>query len=75
MSTNPFADFPPLAICDLCGSANFRDRAIHEGRSTARECSNCSRFMGFPVWYGEETPPRPPTAAEIALSERRASLR
>ena len=74
MTQNPAADPRPLVICDVCGSAKFADRAIHNGQSTVRECTRCNRFMGFPVWYGEESPPKSPTASEIALSKRRASL-
>jgi hypothetical protein len=74
-SANPFADPRPLVKCDACGSANFRDRAIHDCQSTIRECRRCSRFMGFPVWYGVETPPRPAVGPENALSDRRAHLR
>jgi hypothetical protein len=53
---NPFADARPLTRCSNCGRGKFTDRRIHGGQSTARECDNCGRFMGFPVWYGEETP-------------------
>lgn len=74
MTRHPAADPRPLVICDVCESAKFHDRAIHNGRSTVRECSACRRFMGFPVWYGEESPPRPPASSENALSDQGAHL-
>lgn len=55
---NPFADPRPLTICPKCKSTRYRDRRIHEGQSIARECDGCGYAMGFPVWYGEETPER-----------------
>lgn len=71
---NPFADPRPLLICDACGRGDFRDRVIHNGQSTIRECRRCSRFMGFPVWYGHVDPPMPPTAPENASRRGRATL-
>ncbi len=55
---NPFADARPLTRCDKCLCDRVRVRTIHGGQSRARDCARCGRFLGFPVWYGEEAPPR-----------------
>jgi hypothetical protein len=54
-SANPFADARPLTACDKCG-AGYHDRRIHNGQSLIRECTRCRRFLGFPLWYGQEGP-------------------
>ncbi len=36
--------------CDGCGCPDARDVAIHDGRSTRRDCALCGRTWGFPVW-------------------------
>ncbi len=54
LPVNPFADARPIARCDVCRSEKFVDRRIHGGASTIRECARCRRFMGFPLWYGQE---------------------
>jgi len=36
-----------------CGSSTWRDTLIHAGQSSRRDCAECWRFVGFPVWYGE----------------------
>lgn len=41
-------------IC-RCGSTTWRDVSIHGGRSVRRDCSRCTRFLDFPVWYGKDT--------------------
>jgi hypothetical protein len=40
--------------CCRCGSARFRDVPIHGGQRTRRDCAECGRFIGFPVWYGRK---------------------
>ena len=42
-----------LTRCDRCDSLEFTDVSIHGGRSLRRDCSRCSRFMGWPRWYDE----------------------
>lgn len=41
-----------LTACDKCGSTEFVDVPIHDGQSIRRDCAKCSRFLGFPMWYG-----------------------
>jgi len=36
--------------CGNCGSTRFIDTPIHEGRSVRRDCGDCGRTWGFPVW-------------------------
>jgi hypothetical protein len=38
-----------------CGGMAWRDVPIHDGQSVRRDCDNCGRFIGFPVWYGKTT--------------------
>lgn len=38
-----------------CGSTTWRDVPIHDGQSVRRDCGRCRRFIGFPVWYGNNT--------------------
>jgi hypothetical protein len=52
------APFPPRhpppaknAVC-RCGSLEWSDVPIHEGRSRRRECAGCGKFIEFAVWYG-----------------------
>lgn len=35
-----------------CGSTQFRDYVIHDGKSVRRDCAICGRFIAFPVWHG-----------------------
>ena len=35
-----------------CGSTRWCDVPIHNGQSTRRDCGECRRFIGFPIWYG-----------------------
>ena len=42
--------------CDRCGSDQFNDVPIHEGRSLRRDCAHCGRFIDFPKWYDVERP-------------------
>ena len=37
-------------VCDRCGSNDFVDVSIHEGRSTRRDCAKCDKFIEFPTW-------------------------
>ena len=37
-----------------CGSTEWRDVPIHDGRSIRRDCPSCDRFIEFPVWYGNK---------------------
>lgn len=54
------------AVCERCGSREFRDFALHHGRTVRRDCADCGRTLGFPVWYGHhEQPRRPPRSNEI----------
>ncbi len=41
------------AVC-RCGSTTWRDVPIHDGQSVRRDCAGCRRFIGFPVWHGQE---------------------
>lgn len=45
---SPFKD----TICERCGSMEYIETPIHEGKSIRRDCAKCDRFMGFPVWKG-----------------------
>ena len=36
-----------------CGSPDFRETRIHDGRSIRRDCAACGRFVGFSHWYTE----------------------
>jgi hypothetical protein len=56
---NRFADPRPLATCDVCGSDDFADKAIHDGQSTIRTCRRCERLMGFPRWHSQALDVRP----------------
>lgn len=38
--------------CDLCGSSTFVETPIHNGESLRRDCSKCTRFLGWPMWFG-----------------------
>ena len=44
----------PAAVprCRKCGSTEFRDVPIHDGRSVRRDCAKCGRFLAFPLWHG-----------------------
>jgi len=37
----------------LCGSTAWKDTPIHGGQSLRRNCQQCGKFLGFPVWYGQ----------------------
>jgi hypothetical protein len=41
----------PKPVC-RCGSNAWLDVAIHDGRSTRRDCARCGRFIDFSRWYG-----------------------
>jgi len=41
--------------CGRCGHTEYRDTPIHDGQSVRRDCANCGRTYGFPVWKGEAT--------------------
>jgi hypothetical protein len=41
--------------CPRCGSFEFIDSPIHNGRSLRRDCRNCGRTHSFPRWYGRPT--------------------
>ena len=41
-----------FTACDRCQSEKYVDIPIHDGQSTRRDCAKCSRFLGFPMWYG-----------------------
>ena len=45
---------PIRPVC-RCGSTRWRDVPIHHGQSVRRDCGQCRRFIGFPIWYGEGT--------------------
>jgi len=45
---------PAKAVC-RCGSTHCRDVLIHNGESVRRDCGRCGKFLGFPVWYGNDT--------------------
>ncbi|TWT86242.1 hypothetical protein Mal64_37810 [Pseudobythopirellula maris] len=36
--------------CERCGSRSYRDTPIHDGRSVRRDCAQCGRTLGHPVW-------------------------
>ena len=36
--------------CDRCGSDQYQDYAIHNGRSIRRDCAKCRRFIRWPKW-------------------------
>jgi hypothetical protein len=40
------------APCRRCGSSRFVDVPIHKGASLRRDCAECGRFIGFPLWHG-----------------------
>lgn len=44
---------PVAPRCDRCGATEFAEVLIHEGASVRRDCGQCGRTWGFPVWYGE----------------------
>jgi hypothetical protein len=48
-STNIEAKIPQ-GICDRCGSDEYVDTPIHNGRSLRRDCSQCGRFLSWPKW-------------------------
>ncbi len=50
-----------------CGSAEWADFPIHDGRSTRRDCARCSRFVAFVRWYGVDRQNSP----EASFSARR----
>lgn len=53
----------PMIACDRCGSREYRD--VDTGNySLRRECSKCSRFMGWPRWRGLTVSEVPETKAE-----------
>lgn len=59
---NAQAGSPSLAskaICP-CGSIRWKDTPIHNGRSIRRNCQQCGRWLGFPVWYGQRQEERRP---------------
>ena len=49
---NRFADPRPMTTCDRCGSTTYLDVPIHGGWSIRRDCGRCTRFLGWPRWYG-----------------------
>jgi hypothetical protein len=52
----PFGEWlgtPKVAGGCICGSRETVDVAIHNGRSTRRDCARCGRFLAFTVWHGE----------------------
>ena len=36
--------------CGFAGPHKLVD--IHLGQSTRRDCGQCNRTLGFPIWYG-----------------------
>jgi len=48
------SDSDTKPVC-RCGSTTWRDVPIHDGQSIRRDCGRCGKFMGFPVWYGNDT--------------------
>jgi len=64
-------------ICP-CGSTRYVDTPIHNGQSLRRNCLQCGRFLGFPVWYEqrqEDLRPDPIPADGIrSLLDRAAAL-
>jgi ribosomal protein S27AE len=40
--------------CDNCGCTQHHDVPIHDGQSTRRDCAQCGRTHGFPVWHGQK---------------------
>jgi len=61
-----------------CGSTRYVDTPIHGGKSIRRNCLQCGKFLGFPVWYGqrqEDLRPDPIPADGIrSLLDRAAAL-
>jgi len=41
-----------VEACPSCGSVHAMDFKIHGGRSVRRDCIQCGRTIGFPVWNG-----------------------
>ena len=50
IAPNPAAQ----SVC-RCGSTAYLDSPIHGGQSIRRDCARCDRFIGFPIWYGNDT--------------------
>ena len=40
----------PPGDCNSCGSDQYRDVAVHEGRSVRRDCAQCDKFIRFVIW-------------------------
>lgn len=36
--------------CRRCGAHQYHDHAVHDGRSTRRDCATCRLTDGFPTW-------------------------
>jgi hypothetical protein len=68
---------PVKPLCP-CGSTRYVDTPIHGGQSLRRNCLQCGRFLGFPVWYEqrqEDLRPDPIPADGIrSLLDRAAAL-
>ena len=58
--------------CQRCGSRQFRNVEIHNGRSQRQDCARCGRFHSFPLWYGTkpESDPRREQATTITARHR-----
>lgn len=39
--------------CPRCGSKEFRDVSIHNGKSIRQDCAACGAFVKFVRWYGK----------------------
>ena len=40
--------------CRRCGSTQYHDVPIHNGKSIRRDCARCGRFLDFPAWHGTQ---------------------
>ncbi len=63
--------------CRNCGSTEFCEIPVHQGRSVRRDCARCGRTFNFPVWNGEQNETSAAKAAtstageELAINHRK----
>lgn len=59
-SARPDTDHLAEPTCSRCGSREFLDTQIHDGKSTRRDCTRCRLTKGFPKWAGSDANLTPP---------------
>lgn len=60
LRTEPAVYAPPSQLLSVCNKCDFtgphQEHEIHEGQSLRRDCGQCGRTLGFPLWNRELDP-------------------